>query len=134
MEEPLKLPTGDLSRTPKKALSILDTHFPGGRIKKGPEIVDQPGKIRDNGEDWKKTEQVVIDDRIRWAVNTFMPYKAPDPDGIYPICLQKRLGTRIKYPIDVFLKLGTNLRTKLFLYSLCMVHIWFLHITSFSRT
>ncbi len=56
MEEPLKLPTGDLSRTPEEALGILwDTHFPGARIKNRSETVDQSGKIRANIEKWEKT-------------------------------------------------------------------------------
>ncbi len=45
-------------------------------------LVDQPGKIRANTEDWKKAKQVVTKDKIRWTGNTFMPYKASGLDGI----------------------------------------------------
>ncbi len=57
MEESLKLPIGVLSGKIKKTLGIsLDTHVPGAGIKKGLKMIDQPGKIRANSEDWKKTK------------------------------------------------------------------------------
>ncbi len=46
--------------------------------------------------------KAVTEDWIRWAVNSFMPYKAPDPDGIYPICLQMGLDLIIKFLIKVY--------------------------------
>ncbi len=46
--------------------------------------------------------KVVTEDRVRWAVSSFMPYKAPGPDGIYPICLQKGLDLIIKHLIKVY--------------------------------
>ncbi len=45
---------------------------------------------------------MVTKDRVRWAVNSFMPYKAPGPDGIYPICLQKGLDLIIKHIIKIY--------------------------------
>ncbi len=35
-------------------------------------------------------------------MNTFIPYKAPGPDGIYPICLRKGLDLIIEYLIEVY--------------------------------
>ncbi len=46
--------------------------------------------------------KVVTEDRMMWAVNKFMPYKAPGTDGIYPIRLQKGLDLIIKYLIKVY--------------------------------
>ncbi len=54
-----------------------------------------------NSIDWHMAGKVVMEDRVRWAVNTFIPYKANGPNGIYPICLQKGLDTIIKYLIKV---------------------------------
>ncbi len=45
--------------------------------------------------------KVVMEDRMRWKANTFMPYKAPVPNNIYPIFLQKGLDLIIKYLIKV---------------------------------
>ncbi len=98
MEKSIKLPTRELSRTPEEALGkFLDTHSPNARSKKGPEGADQPGKIRVNSENWKKAKQVVTKDKITWAVKTFIPYRAPSPDGIHPICMQIGLGITIKH-------------------------------------
>ncbi len=92
MEEPVQLPTEDLSRTFEDDLGILvDTHFPSAKIKKVPEMVDQLGKIRASCEDWKKVKQPVTVDKIRWSVKTFMSYNAARPDGIYRVCLKKGL-------------------------------------------
>ncbi len=44
-------------------------------------MVDKPGKMTVNSENWKKAEQVVIEEMMRWAVNIFMPHRAPGPDG-----------------------------------------------------
>ncbi len=55
-----------------------------------------------NSADWYMAWQVVTEDKVRWAVNSFVPYKAPGPDGIYPICLQKGLDLIIKYLIKVY--------------------------------
>ncbi len=40
--------------------------------------------------------KVVTKDRVRWAMNTFMSYKAPCPDSIKPICLWKGLDLIMK--------------------------------------
>ncbi len=47
-------------------------------------------------------QKVVMEGRTRQAVNSFMFYKAPDPKGIYPICLQKGLDLIIKHLIKVY--------------------------------
>ncbi len=39
---------------------------------------------------------------MRWAVNSFMTYKTPGPDGIYLICLQEGLDQIVKYLIMVY--------------------------------
>ncbi len=46
--------------------------------------------------------KVVMEDRVWWALNTFVSYKVPDPDGIHPICLQKGLDLIIKYLIKIY--------------------------------
>ncbi len=46
--------------------------------------------------------KVVMEDRVRWAVNSFMLCKVPGPDGTYPICLLKGLDLIIKYLIKIY--------------------------------
>ena len=45
------------------------------------------------GCDWARAKKIVTLERLRWAINTFEPYKAPGSDGIYPVLLQK--GMRV---------------------------------------
>ncbi len=59
-------------------------------------VVDQPGKIKANNEDWKKVNKLVTEDRIRWTMNNLMAYETPGLDGNYPICSQKRPEITIK--------------------------------------
>ncbi len=100
MEEPLRLPNGDLTRTPGEALGVLlESHFPGARTNRGPERSLNITKSGANSADWYKARKVVTEDRLRWAVNSLMLYKAPGPDSIYPICLQKGLDLIIKHLI-----------------------------------
>ncbi len=57
----------------EEALGILlNTQFPGIRIKTGTQTVDQPDKTTATNDDWKKAKQVKIVNRTRWAVYTFM--------------------------------------------------------------
>ncbi len=56
-----------------------------------------PSTIGASSIDLLKIKHVITDDRVRLAVNTFLLYKAPSPDGIYLISLQKRLNLIIKY-------------------------------------
>ncbi len=52
--------------------------------------------------------KLVMEDRVRWAVNSFIPHKAPGPDSIYPICLQKGLDLIIKYLIKIYRSSKSN--------------------------
>ncbi len=61
-------------------------------------MVDQRGQIRVNGDDRKKTKQIMTEDRIR----TFAPHKSRGPDRIYPVRFQTGLGITIKYLNEVF--------------------------------
>ena len=45
------------------------------------------------GCDWATAKKIVTLGRLRWAISTFEPYKAPGSDGIYPVLLQK--GMRV---------------------------------------
>ena len=46
-------------------------------------------------------EDIVTRDKIRWAVNSFKPYKAPGPDGLAPAVIQHSLS----YTTDCLLSL-----------------------------
>ena len=46
--------------------------------------------------------KIVLDDRIKWAINSFKPYKSPGPDKILPVMLQKSENSIINLPITLF--------------------------------
>ncbi len=93
MEEPSQLPNGNLTRTPGEALGVLlESHFPGARTNSRPERSLNIARSGTNSADGYMAKKVVMEDRVGWVVNSFMPYKAPSPDGMYPISLQKGLN------------------------------------------
>ncbi len=103
MEEPLRLPNGNLTRTQGEAWSVLlESHFQGARTNRRPERRLNITKSGANTADRDITRKVVMEDRVRWAMNSFLLYNAPGPNGIYPICLQKGLDLIIKYLIKVY--------------------------------
>ncbi len=72
MEEPLRLPNGDLTRTLEVSLGCISgKSLPRCKDYKGPE------RTLAHSADWYIARKVVMEDRVRWAVNSFMPYKAP---------------------------------------------------------
>ncbi len=88
----MRIPTGDLTGTPGEALGVfLESHFPDARINVGLEIEQNTIKTGAKSKEWLKTRRVVTEERVNWTVNTLMPYKVSHPDGIYLICLQKKL-------------------------------------------
>ncbi len=92
-----------MNRTPGEALGVfLESHIPSAKTNMGPERSLNITKSVANSADWYMAREVVPEDRVRWAVNSFVPYKAPSPDGIYPICLQKGLDLIIKYLIKIY--------------------------------
>ncbi len=102
MEETLRLPTEDLNRTSADAQGVLlESRFPDARINRGSERSLKTTKTGDTI-DWHMARNVVTEDKVGRAVETFMPHKAPGPDGIYLICLQKGLDLIIKYLIKVY--------------------------------
>ncbi len=71
---PLRLSTGDLTKMPGEVLGVfLESHFPGTRINRGPERSLNTIKTGANGIDWHMAKQLVMEDRVRWAVNTVIP-------------------------------------------------------------
>ena len=68
---------------------LLKEHLPDFNPEYPPEVLAStrtPGPV-----DWHTGQKAVAFGRVRWAVGSFMPYKSPGPDGIYPVLLQKDL-------------------------------------------
>ncbi len=77
MEDPLRFPTGGLTKTPGEAIGILlESHFLDARITQGPERSLNTTKTGANSIDWHMGRKVVMEDRVRWTVNTLC-YQMP---------------------------------------------------------
>ncbi len=77
-----------LTQDTKEDLGVfLESQFQGARINWGTEGVLNTTKTDSNSTEKFMARKVVTEERVRWTVNTFMPYKAPTSDGIYLICI-----------------------------------------------
>ncbi len=83
-------------------MDLLESHFPCAKTNRGTERSLNITKSGANCADWYMARKVVMEDRVRWTMNSLTPYKAPCPHSIYPICLQKGLDLTIKYIIKVY--------------------------------
>lgn len=90
----LKTETGEYTKTGKETIEeLLKVHFPVSTITnlsiadcRGLEIEPEKRALR---EDWQIAKTVINVNKIKWAINSFKPYKSPGPDNIYPVMLQK---------------------------------------------
>lgn len=84
----LRHPNGDLTTSHEEAARLLlDTHFPGNV---GSNATDRRRwHMELNIHDMDPANDIVTDDRVRWAISSFKTYKSPGLDGIYPIVLLK---------------------------------------------
>lgn len=99
----LKLPSGEFTNSPESTLShLLEYHFPGSTgsedlSNKEFELLNLP-TIGDP----HVAQRIVSRDKIRWAINTFDPYKSPGEDGIFPALLQRSLEKTLDLLLVMF--------------------------------
>ena len=99
----LRLPNGDYTSDEASLLShLLVSHFPNCST-----VTDDSLNTVEVKEISNFTEAVIDKsgditnlENIRWAVNSFSPFKSPGPDGILPILLQEGIETLV-YPLHV---------------------------------
>ena len=97
---------GKSTETGKETLTVMfNTHFPGCKLikdhKEDP-VSREEQTARTTKADWDAAKEVVDERRVRWALNSFSPYKSPGPDGIYPILLQKGATILIPHLCRIF--------------------------------
>ena len=99
----LRKQDGTHSNNEKETLEILNsTHFPESqnnlhnldKMRKG---IPQRSSI-----DWELSLRLFSDDRIKWAINTFQPFKSPGADEIFPALLQKGFDVLLPYLQTLF--------------------------------
>lgn len=89
----LKTPSGTYTKTKEETIRLMyETHFPDSipHVKPSPFFRKYP-TIRPNKRFKRTTDEIFQENKIRWAVNSFGPFKAPGGDQIIPIRIQKSL-------------------------------------------
>lgn len=66
---------------------LLKTMFPGSSVSSCPDWPDLAGPPP-SAEDWEVANRTVEDTKVTWAINTFLPFKSPGIDGVFPALLQ----------------------------------------------
>jgi hypothetical protein len=69
---------------------LIQYHFPKSTPLDDNENSHIIGPLRRaTADDWNMSKEVVTPNKIKWAINSFDPYKSPGLDGIQPVHLQK---------------------------------------------
>jgi ribonuclease HI len=88
-------------------LEQLKTHFPEcEEIEDNDEerlvnegIAENQEEMNRGDEQMSKISRIIEEDKLKWAVDSFLPFKSPGNDGIFPALLQKGMcfiGTRLQ--------------------------------------
>ncbi len=82
---------GTHTSNPEETLQVLlSTHFPGSFQPQDTVEVEarREPRGRSTREDWDCAKAVITYQGIKWALNSFQPYKSPGIDGVFPVLLQ----------------------------------------------
>jgi hypothetical protein len=71
---------------------LIQTHFPQCTSMKDDDIREELEWSRPTAEEHECASAMVSKERVEWSINSFSPFKAPGPDGIYPVLLQKGMS------------------------------------------
>ncbi|MCP4831423.1 MAG: hypothetical protein GY886_04310 [Gammaproteobacteria bacterium] len=93
----VKLPDGSFSTSREQSLQqLLKTHFPQCEI---PDQEGDPGTM-DSVATWgsiRLAREIITEERVRWAIKSFSPFKSAGTDGIFPAMLQHGEDLLVKY-------------------------------------
>ncbi|CAF4826717.1 unnamed protein product [Pieris macdunnoughi] len=80
---------------------LLATHFPGCIIAN--EQAWQPYSERaTDSSDWQVAHKIITNEKVTWAINSFLPFKAAGLDGIFPGLLRWSGNLIVDYLVSVF--------------------------------
>jgi hypothetical protein len=95
----LVAPTGECTQSEGETLDLLlHTYFPGsGTVE---EEVSNYGRTMRR--DWREAARVATYRRVVWAIGSFVPYKSPGMDWIFPALLQEGREILIPHLVRIF--------------------------------
>nr|XP_012234537.1 PREDICTED: uncharacterized protein LOC105679214 [Linepithema humile] len=89
--EAITLPDGTVVTGERCLEHLLEVNFPDFHREPGELLAyKEPGSLRRARQaDWRMAAKIVMPEKVKWAINTFKPYKSAGPDGVFPALLQK---------------------------------------------
>jgi len=78
---------------------LLDTHFLGNKSQI-PKYKNR--NYQTSYEDWEIADKIVTEERVRWAISLFVPFKSSGIDNIYPALIQKGIDIILQPIIKIF--------------------------------
>ncbi|XP_039306377.1 uncharacterized protein LOC120359948 [Solenopsis invicta] len=88
----ISLPDGTMVTRERCLVHLLEASFPGFRREHGELFAhDAEGSRRPRKADWGLAASIVKPGKVRWAINTFKPFKSAGPDQVFPALLQEGL-------------------------------------------
>lgn len=78
----------------------MESHFPG--CISVDKFLTNSGTPSLTKRDIRLTGTIFHEDRVKWALGKFSPYKSPGPDGIYPCLMQNGMDILIPQLIRIF--------------------------------
>ena len=89
----IQMANGEFASSEAEALSqLLGVHFPGCQEQPVCRPPPWPDPAPPSEEAWSLAGRMVQEDRVRWAISAFGPFKTAGLDGIFPALLQKGVG------------------------------------------
>jgi hypothetical protein len=97
----LMAPSGGHTQSKRETLDLLlATHFPNSVVMERGAV--HAAACRAKCLDWWVAVKIVTYRRVRWAINSFAPYKSPGTDRIFPALLQGGQEVLIPYLVKIF--------------------------------
>ncbi len=82
---------------------LIETHFPGATPHVADEETQEESSSHPSYDKWKLARQIVDEKGVKWAIETFKPFKAAGPDKIFPALLQHGLEIITKPLTNIFI-------------------------------
>jgi ribonuclease HI len=84
-----RLPSGEFTRSDQEvAAHLLETHFPGCEPISENFVSTPDAVVPPSEEDWLEASRIISEDKIRWSIAGFGPFKTAGEDGIFPALLK----------------------------------------------
>lgn len=99
----LQKPDGSWTETGLESLqNLMETHFPGCEDVRTTEPSAPNALNRNNSREDIELNDIITEEKVLWAINSFKPYKSPGPDRIIPAMMQHSSTVTIPWLVKIF--------------------------------